>query len=83
MRMDIKPGRIVEYGGEHYLIEDVEVTVVMQRIESMAPKLARAELSNWETPATHCPVFVKLNGALDDPDSPVSRLIPLYKEDEL
>lgn len=79
MRMDIKPGRIVEHGDYKYLIEKVEVTVVMQRIEPLSPKLAKTD----GTPQNYFPVFVKLTGDPDDPDSTVSQIIPLYKEDEL
>lgn len=83
MNMDLKPGRVVEYGSELYLVEEVEVTVTMQKLDRLAPQIARAEILDWANMPVHSPVFVRLNGVLDDPESPISRLLPLYKETEL
>lgn len=77
---DMTPGRVVELDGEFYLVEKMNIRVVMQRITSAAPAIDELMESGHTTP--HCPVFMTIEGEYDS-EMFTDKIRPLYTEDEL
>lgn len=80
---DLTPGRVVEFRGELYLIETMEVTIQMQHIAPMAPIIERQIATDWAEPYSISPIIQRVQGKYGDPESPIAELIPLYKEEDL
>lgn len=56
-----EPGNVVEFEDGLYLIEEVRVSMVMQRIEPLLPRI------HAEPGFPHNPVFMTLEGDINDP----------------
>ncbi len=78
---DLKPGRVIEFDGDLFLLETVRVQLTLQRIESAADQIDEVFRTGLTEPMH--PVFMRLEGELDDPSFSPERFKPLYKEDEL
>lgn len=57
----IEPGRVVEYLGDLYLIEEVTVRITAQRIETMLPAYDRYVETG--EPQTIAPSFIQIEGS--------------------
>lgn len=61
---DLRPGSIVEHDGQLILIEDLRFRLVGQCITSYQDLITRVE--NGETIAAPSPMFMTLEGGIDD-----------------
>lgn len=81
MTNDLEPGRMVEYLGDLYMIEEVTVRVMAQRIESMLPAYDRfIETGEGQT---HSPSFLRLEGTPGCGPLAPDKFKLLYKAEEL
>lgn len=78
---DLNAGRMVEFDGELYLIEDMSITLTMQRIEPMKPFWD--ELISTGEGHTHNPLFMQLSGRAEDAVFSDERFKLLFRADEL
>lgn len=60
--MIAEPGQVVEFEDGLYLVEEVRVQMVMQRIEPLMPRIHQ-----YPDGFTHNPVFMSLEGDINDP----------------
>lgn len=83
---DMAPGRIVEHDGDLYMIEEVEVEVTMQKLESHADYI-KALYTGSEDYAGHYtpspPMFTRLRGVMGQGTLAPDRFKLVYKEEEL
>ncbi len=81
IKQDIEPGRVVELDGELFLIEDVVVEVILQRIDSHREAIERA--FDGQITEVGAPVFHRIRGKIGEGQFAEDRFKPLYREDEL
>ncbi len=81
IKQDIEPGRVVELDGELFLIEDVVVEVILQRIDSHRDAIERA--FDGVSTEIGAPVFNRIRGKIGEGQFSEDRFKLLYKEEEL
>jgi hypothetical protein len=83
---DFTPGNVVEFDDELYLIEDVKIELLMQKIEPLLPMLerqqAKHEAGDYSASEIHNPVWTKLTGSMTDPHLTQPRMRVLIPEGE-